>query len=196
MYRDPLLFYPSHLTTESPLGPLGQTASCSINIDGTRRSLAAGADARGFGVDGRTTFLRHFGRSKYGTDGLEASMAEFYIAPGALGVLVSDKLCSHCSTVDGAMDNLARMDLAKRDIRIPLYMNVYLARGDVEPSNVNGIDLTATSARENVATLESASNISASQMMLTTPSRRPCMRNSSRWHPIRLRPRAAVSSTV
>jgi hypothetical protein len=134
-------------------------------------------------------------------------------------VLVSDKLCSHCSTVDGAMDNLARMDLASTALHptlrtpltllIPLIIPSFnlsqnatskfhctLTHGEVEPSNVNGIDPIATSARENVATLESASNISISQMMLTTPSWRPCTRNSSRWHPIRLRPMAAVSSMV
>jgi hypothetical protein len=125
--------------------------------------------------------------------------------------------------MDSAMDNLTRMELAstalhptlcipltllicliltlpqsiaERDIKIPLHIDVYRARGKAEPSNVNGIDFTATSARENVVKLESASSISASQMMLTTPSWRPCTRNSSRGHSIRLRPRPAVSSTV
>ena len=87
------------------------------------------------------------------------------------------------------MNNLARMDLAsialhptpphpthltnsshstllqsitERDIKISLHIDVYLARGKAEPSNVNGIDLTATSARENVVKLESASRISGS----------------------------------
>ena len=66
--------------------------------------------------------------------------------------------------------------IAERNITIPLHIDVYLARGKAEPSNVNGIDLTATSARENVVKLESASRI--------------------RGHPIRLKPRLALSSTV
>ena len=47
--------------------------------------------------------------------------------------------------------------ITERDIKISLHIDVYLARGKAEPSNVNDIDLTATSARENVAKLESAS---------------------------------------
>jgi hypothetical protein len=47
----PRLFCPSHFTTEYPLGSLGYTASYSITIDSTRRSLAAGVDTRGSGVD-------------------------------------------------------------------------------------------------------------------------------------------------
>jgi hypothetical protein len=43
-----------------------------------------------------------------------------------------------------------------------LRIDVHLARGKAEPSNVKGIDLTATSARENVVKLESTSRISGS----------------------------------
>ena len=49
--------------------------------------------------------------------------------------------------------------ITERDIKIPLHIDVYLARGKAEPSNVNGIDLTATFSRENAVKLESPSRI-------------------------------------
>ena len=52
--------------------------------------------------------------------------------------------------------------ITERNIKIPLHIDVYLARGKAEPSNVNGIDLTATFSRENAVKLESASRISGS----------------------------------
>jgi hypothetical protein len=56
--------------------------------------------------------------------------------------------------------------IAELDIEIPPHIDVYLACGEAEPYNVNGVDLITTAARENAAKLESASGISASQMML------------------------------
>ncbi|KAJ8584096.1 hypothetical protein M405DRAFT_480692 [Rhizopogon salebrosus TDB-379] len=138
------------------------------------------------------TFLRHFGRKQI----------QYRWPSGIHSRILHWTGCIGWACVRQSVLNYGRRygqfgeNRSDHDIKCPLYIDVYLARGEAEPSNVHGIDSTATSARENIAKLESASNISASQMMLTTPSWRPRTRNSTRWHPIRLRPRAAVSSTV
>ncbi|KXN83453.1 hypothetical protein AN958_01432 [Leucoagaricus sp. SymC.cos] len=44
--------------------------------------------------------------------------------------------------------------IAERDIEIPPHIDIYLVRGEAEPSEVNAIDFIITSAREKVAKLE------------------------------------------
>ena len=44
--------------------------------------------------------------------------------------------------------------IAERDIEIPEHIDIYLVRGEAEPSDVNAIDFIVTSAREKVAKLE------------------------------------------
>ncbi|KAJ8595773.1 P-loop containing nucleoside triphosphate hydrolase protein [Rhizopogon salebrosus TDB-379] len=44
--------------------------------------------------------------------------------------------------------------IAERDIEIPSHIDIYLVRGEAEPSNVNAVDFIVASAREKVAKLE------------------------------------------
>lgn len=44
--------------------------------------------------------------------------------------------------------------IAERDIEIPPHIDIYLVRGEAEPSDVNAVDFIVTSAREKVAKLE------------------------------------------
>ncbi|KAJ3555661.1 hypothetical protein NP233_g12153 [Leucocoprinus birnbaumii] len=44
--------------------------------------------------------------------------------------------------------------IAERDIEIPPHIDIYLVRGEAEPSEVNAVDFIVTSAREKVAKLE------------------------------------------
>lgn len=44
--------------------------------------------------------------------------------------------------------------IAERDIEIPPHIDIYLVRGEAEPSNVNAVDFIVASAREKVAKLE------------------------------------------
>lgn len=44
--------------------------------------------------------------------------------------------------------------IAARDIAIPEHIDIYLVRGEAEPSDVNAVDFIITSAKEKVAKLE------------------------------------------
>ncbi|KAJ3501492.1 hypothetical protein NMY22_g18908 [Coprinellus aureogranulatus] len=44
--------------------------------------------------------------------------------------------------------------LAERDIEIPEHIDIYIVRGEAEPSNINAVDFIVASAREKVAKLE------------------------------------------
>ena len=44
--------------------------------------------------------------------------------------------------------------IAERDIEIPEHIDIYLVRGEAEPSEVNAIDYIVESARQKVAKLE------------------------------------------
>jgi hypothetical protein len=44
--------------------------------------------------------------------------------------------------------------IAERDIEIPEHIDIYLVRGEAEPSETNAVDFIIASAREKVARLE------------------------------------------
>ena len=54
----------------------------------------------------------------------------------------------------GILQSTLLQSIADRDIPIPEHIDIYLVRGEAEPSDVNAIDYIVKSAREKVARLE------------------------------------------
>lgn len=52
------------------------------------------------------------------------------------------------------MQSTFLQSIAERDIEIPKHIDIYLVRGEAEPSDVNAVDFIVASAREKVAKLE------------------------------------------
>ncbi|KAF8886955.1 P-loop containing nucleoside triphosphate hydrolase protein [Infundibulicybe gibba] len=131
-----------------------------------RKRLPKSSVNGGSAINTPLTSLSAANSNQNSTDDL-LSMAKLSLATDrfeCVGVLVSDVKARDIALnygqrygllgQNGSGKSTFLQSIAERDIEIPPHIDIYLVRGEAEPSDVNAVDFIVTSAKQKVAKLE------------------------------------------